>query len=80
VPLNIVCFRYVGSLSDDAAIDALNKELLLRLHEGGVAAPSNSLVDGKFALRVCITNHRSVTEDFDVLVREVVRLGKTLES
>jgi len=80
VPLNIVCFRYVGSLSDDAAIDALNKELLLRLHEGGVAAPSNSLVDGKFALRVCITNHRSVTEDFDVLVREVVRSGKTLES
>jgi glutamate/tyrosine decarboxylase-like PLP-dependent enzyme len=79
VPLNIVCFRYVGSLTDAAAIDSLNKELLLRLHEGGVAAPSYTVIDGKYALRVCITNHRSVTEDFELLVREVVRLGAALE-
>ena len=57
----------------------LNKELLLRLHEGGVAAPSYTVIDGKYALRVCITNHRSTKEDFDILVREVVRLGKILE-
>ena len=37
------------------------------------------MIDGKYALRVCITNHRSTREDFDILVREVVRLGKTLE-
>ncbi len=78
VPLNIVCFRYRGSLTDPAAIDTLNKELLLRLHEGGVAAPSYTVIDGKYALRVCITNHRSRREDFDILVREVVRLGKDL--
>jgi glutamate/tyrosine decarboxylase-like PLP-dependent enzyme len=79
VPLNIVCFRYRGSLSDPGAIDSLNKELLLQLHEGGVAAPSYTVIDGKYALRVCITNHRSTMEDFDILVREVLRLGKTLE-
>jgi aromatic-L-amino-acid decarboxylase len=79
VPLNIVCFRYRGSLADAASIDLLNKELLLRLHEGGVAAPSYTVIDGKYALRVCITNHRSTREDFDILVREVIRLGKTLE-
>ena len=79
VPLNIVCFRYRGSLTDAAAIDLLNKELLLRLHEGGVAAPSYTVIDGKYALRVCITNHRSTQADFGILVREVVRLGKILE-
>lgn len=80
VPLNIVCLRYRGSLTDAAAIDALNKELLLRLHEGGVAAPSYSMIDGKYALRVCITNHRSTREDFDILVSEIVRLGGSLAS
>jgi aromatic-L-amino-acid/L-tryptophan decarboxylase len=78
VPLNIVCFRYRGTLADAAAIDALNKELLLRLHEGGVAAPSYTQIEGKYALRVCITNHRSRREDFDILVREVLRLGRIL--
>ena len=79
VPLNIVCFRYRGALTDPAAIDTLNKELLLRLHEGGLAAPSYTVIDGKYALRVCITNHRSRREDFDILVREVVRLGDELQ-
>jgi aromatic-L-amino-acid/L-tryptophan decarboxylase len=80
VPLNIVCLRYTGSLRDAAAIDALNRELLLRLHESGVAGPSYTVINGTFALRVCITNHRSKLEDFDILVREVVRLGGVLES
>jgi glutamate/tyrosine decarboxylase-like PLP-dependent enzyme len=80
VPLNIVCFRYRGALADPAEIDTLNKELLLRLHEGGLAAPSYTVIDGKYALRVCITNHRSRREDFDLLVREVVRLGDELQS
>jgi aromatic-L-amino-acid decarboxylase len=79
VPLNIVCFRYKGSLADGGAVDELNKELLLQLHEGGVAAPSYTVIDGKYALRVCITNHRSRTEDFDLFIREVVRLGKILD-
>ncbi|MCC6398520.1 MAG: amino acid decarboxylase [Bacteroidetes bacterium] len=78
VPLNIVCFRYVGSLTDAGAIDTLNKELLLRLHESGIAAPSNTVIQGKYALRVCITNHRSTKEDLALLVQEVLRIGKTL--
>jgi glutamate/tyrosine decarboxylase-like PLP-dependent enzyme len=80
VPLNIVCFRYTGRLTDPAALDALNKELLLQLHEGGVAAPSYTVINGAYALRVCITNHRTTTEDLDVFIREVLRLGKLLES
>lgn len=79
VPLNIVCLRYKGALTEPSAIDALNKELLLRLHEGGVAAPSYTVLRGSYALRVCITNHRTTREDLDIFVREVLRLGKQLE-
>lgn len=76
--LNIVCFRYRGALTDPEALDVLNKELLVRLHESGVAAPSYTVIRGKYAIRVCITNHRSRREDFDLLVDEVLRLGREM--
>ena len=40
--------------------------------------PSQTTLDGRFAIRVCITNHRSEDRDFDLLVDEVVRLGAEL--
>lgn len=78
VPLNIVCFRFVADDLDDESLNDLNKELLIALQESGVAAPSYTVIDGKYALRVAITNHRSKREDFEILVREVIRLGKTM--
>jgi aromatic-L-amino-acid/L-tryptophan decarboxylase len=78
VPLNIVCFRYVAPGRDDAGLDALNQELLIQLHEQGIAVPSNLTLGGRFALRVAITNQRSRREDFDLLVREVRRIGAVL--
>ncbi len=78
VPLNIVCFRYVAPGRDDGALDALNQELLIQLHEQGIAVPSNLTLGGRFALRVAITNHRSRREDFDLLVRETRRIGAEL--
>jgi glutamate/tyrosine decarboxylase-like PLP-dependent enzyme len=80
VPLNIVCFRYRGALRDEAALDALNRELLMQVHERGIAVPSNATLHGRFALRVAITNHRSRREDFDLLVREVEAIGRELET
>jgi glutamate/tyrosine decarboxylase-like PLP-dependent enzyme len=80
VALNVVCFRYRGSVADEGALEALNRELLLRLHEGGVAAPSYASVRAKYALRACITNHRTRDEDLDLLCRETVRLGRELEA
>jgi glutamate/tyrosine decarboxylase-like PLP-dependent enzyme len=78
VPLNIVCFRYVVDHWDDAALNRLNRELLHNLHEAGIAVPSYATIDGKYALRVAITNHRSRREDFDILVDAVLRLGNEL--
>jgi glutamate/tyrosine decarboxylase-like PLP-dependent enzyme len=77
VPLNIVCFRFTEGDHDDE-LNELNKELLIQLYESGIAAPSQTVINGKYALRVAITNHRSRREDFQILVKEVIRLGKSL--
>jgi aromatic-L-amino-acid decarboxylase len=78
VALNIVCFRYVRSGLDDAALDQLNKDIELELQERGIAVPSVSTIGGRTYLHVAVANHRSRREDFDLLVREVVRLGEEL--
>jgi aromatic-L-amino-acid decarboxylase len=78
VTLNVVCFRYIRPGLDEAALDALNKQILVELQEQGIAVPSGTTIAGKYVLRVGHTNHRSRREDFDVLVREVIRIGKEL--
>jgi aromatic-L-amino-acid decarboxylase len=77
VPLNLVCFRYTGEQMDEGQLNELNEELLIELQESGVAVPSSTLIDNKYALRVAITNHRSRREDFDILVRKVLELGRS---
>jgi aromatic-L-amino-acid decarboxylase len=78
VPLNIVCFRFKVDGLDDESLNQVNEEILLRLHESGIAVPSSATLNGKYALRVAITNHRSRREDFDLLLHEVARLGREL--
>ena len=78
--LNIVCFRFVADGVDEFLLNAINREILLRLHESGVAVPSYTSLKGKYALRVAITNHRSQRGDFDILVDEVTRLGQDIQS
>jgi len=75
VTLNVVCFRYVAPGLDNDRLNAFNAELLTRLQESGVAAPSGTNVRGTYAIRCAVTNHRSRREDFDILVAEVVKLG-----
>jgi glutamate/tyrosine decarboxylase-like PLP-dependent enzyme len=77
-PLNVVCFRFRGDLQDENRLAELNREIVLRLQEAGTAAPSTTVIGGKFAIRVANVNHRSRREDFELLVREVVRLGREL--
>jgi glutamate/tyrosine decarboxylase-like PLP-dependent enzyme len=76
--LNILCFRYVVPGAAPEALDALNAELLVRVQESGVAVPSSARIEGRLALRVANTNHRTVPADFDLLVDEVLRIGRGL--
>jgi aromatic-L-amino-acid decarboxylase len=78
-PLNILCFRYIGNLTDTMQLNLLNKELLFQLHESGVALPTYATLKEKYSLRVANTNHRTLREDFEILVNKVIELGEKLE-
>jgi glutamate/tyrosine decarboxylase-like PLP-dependent enzyme len=79
-PLNIVCFRYNPGNLDNEALNRLNKELLIRLYESGIAAPSYTTLEGRYGLRVANTNHRSRREDFNILVKAALRIGNDLKA
>ena len=78
IGLDIVCFRFNPGGLEDEQLNALNKEILMQLHEQGIAAPSYTTLQGRYCLRIAIANHRSIQEDFEVLAREVVRIGREL--
>jgi aromatic-L-amino-acid/L-tryptophan decarboxylase len=75
VSLNIVNFRYIRPGMSDAELDDLNKHIETELQEQGVAVLSTVTLWGRKYLHVGISNHRSRWEDFDLLVREVIRVG-----
>jgi len=77
VALNIVCFRFRDA-PGNLDLDAVNREIFHVLTEEGIAVPSYATISGKYCLRVAITNHRSRREDFDLFVREVIRIGKEI--
>ena len=78
VTLNVVCFRYVSPLMDDDALDELNRQIVIELQERGVVVLSGTVIKSKYVLRAANSNHRSRREDFAVLVREIIRIGKVL--
>ena len=71
---NIVCFRF-NPQKNDFDLDKLNKEILMRLQESGIAAPSYTRLNGNYCMRVANVNHRTITNDFDVLVNEIIKIG-----
>ena len=78
VSLNVVCFRYTRPNLNDATLDSLNKQIEIELQEQGISVPSIVSIRAKKYLHVAITNHRSCRSDFDLLVREVIRIGNEL--
>ena len=76
--INIVCFRHKLDGANAAALKAFNTEIMLRLQEEGIASVSDTTVHGAHCLRAAINNHRTRLEDLDVLVRETVRLGRSI--
>jgi aromatic-L-amino-acid/L-tryptophan decarboxylase len=73
VSLNIVCFRYRAR---DA--DGVNSEIVMALHESGIAAPSTSTINGSLAIRAAIVNHRTTRDDLDALLRATLSLGDSI--
>ncbi|MCH8178106.1 MAG: amino acid decarboxylase, partial [Proteobacteria bacterium] len=80
IGLDIVCYRYNPGNMDREALNELNRELLMQLQEQGIAAPSYTTLDDVYCIRVAIANHRSRYEDFDVLVKETLRIGRSIKA
>ncbi|HKG47651.1 MAG TPA: pyridoxal-dependent decarboxylase [Pyrinomonadaceae bacterium] len=81
VELSICCFRYVpGSRMSDAELDRLNERIMELVQKGGRAYLSNATVNGKFALRACITNFRTTKADIDETVAAVREIGEIEQS
>lgn len=76
--LNIVCLRYAPPGLSEGALKALNTEIMVELQETGVAALSDTVIDGRHCLRAAICNHRTRPEDLDLLVTEISRIGARL--
>jgi aromatic-L-amino-acid/L-tryptophan decarboxylase len=73
-----VCFRYAPAGLAPESLDAVNREILQRVQEQGIAVPSGTIVQGHFAIRAAITNHRSRREDFDALIAAVAGFGNDI--
>ncbi len=77
VELSAVCFR-VRSANDQRPTtnDDLNVGIMQRVNDRGRVYISNATIRGQFALRACITNHRTTEADVDAVVEEVIAAAK----
>ena len=75
VGCDIVCLRYAPAAVDPDRLDAVNRELVVRVQESGAAVVSETVLRGQVAVRVAIGNHRTRDDDIDLLVDTLLRLG-----
>ena len=78
VTLNVVCFRFTNAGADDTTLDAINCRIVEELQEQGIAVLSGTTLRGRYVLRAGIANHRSRRDDFDLLIREILRIGNEI--
>jgi len=77
VELNIVCFRYRAK--EQAECNRINDEIVIRLQESGVVAPSTTRIKGQTAIRAAIVNHRTGRAEIDALMESVLAVGRGLQ-
>jgi aromatic-L-amino-acid/L-tryptophan decarboxylase len=71
VELSAVCFRLRAQGNEDEA-NRRNAAVLARVIRRGRVYISNASLGGKFALRACFVNHRTVEADVQAIVDEVL--------
>jgi glutamate/tyrosine decarboxylase-like PLP-dependent enzyme len=83
VELNIVCFRYrtEGPVPESFNLEKSNQandEIVIRLQESGIVAPSTTKIRGRLAIRAAIVNHRTSKAEIDALVENTLAQGRAL--
>lgn len=76
--LGIVCFRVRprGAEWIEARLEQLNQEIQDQIVAEGTAMMSSTRLRGRYALRLCILNYRSTSEDVLGVVERIVALGR----
>ncbi len=79
--LSIACFRYRPEGWDDQErLNELNADILAELRRVGRSLPSSTNVDGAFAIRACYINPRNDREHVELLVQDVLEIGRRLST
>jgi glutamate/tyrosine decarboxylase-like PLP-dependent enzyme len=78
VELNIVCFRYRREGFNEEDCNRVNGEIVIRLQESGIVAPSTTRIGGRTAIRAAIVNHRTSRAEIEALVENALALGRAL--
>lgn len=81
--LSITTLRYVprdlrstlGSVQTEEYLNHLNQQLLTVIEKSGEAFISNAVIDGKYALRFCIVNFRTSTDDIEAMPELIASAG-----
>jgi glutamate/tyrosine decarboxylase-like PLP-dependent enzyme len=77
--LSIVCWQVEPPGMHGEALEDLQTAVIAELERRGIAMISNTrLLDGRTALRACITNFRTRAEDVEVIARESAAIGAEL--
>lgn len=79
VALNIAVWRWVPAGFTGEQCDVLNRELLLRIQESGLAVPSGSVMRARYVIRTCITNHRTTWADLERFADGIAPLARAIE-
>src|SRR3954468_1460576 len=73
--LSICCFHHAPAHVDEDALDAHNERVLHELQRDGRVYLSNATIDGRFALRACITNFRTTRADVERVLAVVSEIA-----
>ena len=84
---NILCFRYVGAAfrkgnrtaTDDARLDAINREMRSRYNRDGTGWITATVLDGRPVLRVTMMNPRTGASHVRALLDGLVAQAKKIE-
>ena len=77
--LSITTFRYhPAEIHDEELLNKLNREILSTLQAKAWAYPSHATVNGKYLIRVCISNFRTTDQDIDELPDRVLSIARNI--
>ena len=80
VTLQINVFRFIGNnqirVRDIEELNKFNDKIIIECQNSGIAVPSSTIIKGTLAIRINLTNHRTTTQDLDILIETIIQIGR----